>query len=68
MKYPFILDSTLSALIQSNQLLIITTNLNGHINFFNEKVAQFSFENNSISVGVDLLSVLIFNEKELYQN
>jgi PAS domain S-box-containing protein len=68
MKYPFILDNTLSALIQSNQLLIITTNLNGHINFFNEKVAQFSFENNSISVGVDLLSVLSFNEKELYQN
>ncbi|MEI8098298.1 MAG: PAS domain-containing protein [Sediminibacterium sp.] len=68
MKYPFVLDSTLSALIQSNQLLIIATNLNGHINFFNEKAAQFSFENNSISVGVDLLSVLSFNEKELHQN
>ena len=65
MKYPFILDSTLSALIQSNQLLIITTNLKGHINFFNEKATALSFENSTI--GVDILSLLRFNEKQLHQ-
>jgi len=67
MKYPFILDSTLSALIQSNQLLIITTNLNGHINFLNEKATLFSFENKAIAIGLDLLSLLSLNENELHQ-
>ena len=67
MKYPFNLDSTLSALIQSNQLLIITTNLNGYINFFNEKAAQFCGENSHISIDSAFDVLLNAEEKELYK-
>ena len=40
MKYPYNLDSTLSVLIQSNIHFIISTDILGNINYFNDKSAR----------------------------
>lgn len=40
MQYPYSLDSTLSVLIQANFQFIISTDLLGNINYFNDKSAQ----------------------------
>ncbi len=43
MKYPYLLDETLSMMIQSNLCYVISTDLTGHINYINQKTLdQFS--------------------------
>ncbi len=40
MKYPYLLDETLSVLIQSNFCYVLSTDLEGHINYFNQKTIE----------------------------
>lgn len=67
MNYPFVLDETLSILIQSNQHYIIAVEIDGNINYYNDKTALKNGSNTGNLIGRPFYQLLSGVDKITYQ-